>query len=38
MAAAHFARFEHTVIATSDPDDIAALTSALNAQVNIQRV
>ena len=38
VAAAHFAPVAHTVIATSDPDDIAALTSALNAQVSIQRV
>lgn len=38
VAAAHFAPVEHTVVATSDPDDIAALTSALNAHVNILRV
>ena len=36
--AAELARNEHTIIATSDPDDIAALTSALNAHVNILRV
>lgn len=38
VAAAHFAPVERTVVATSDADDIEALTAALNAQVNILRV
>lgn len=38
VTAAQLAPYEHTVVATSDPDDIAALTAALNAQVSIQRV
>ena len=38
VTAAELASNEHTVIATSDPEDMAALTSALNVQVSIQRV
>ncbi|WP_423915997.1 twitching motility protein PilT [Candidatus Poriferisodalis sp.] len=38
VAAAEFAHHTHTVIATSDPDDIGTLTSALNAQVSILTV
>ena len=35
VAAAEFAHHTHTAIATSDPDDIETLTSALDARVSI---
>lgn len=38
VTAAELARYEHTVVATSDPGDITELTAALNAQVRVQRV
>lgn len=38
VAAAHASFGDRTVVATSDSDDIAALTTVLNADVRILRV
>lgn len=37
VAAAHLSYGDRTVVVTSDPDDIATLTTALNADVSILR-